>query len=704
MGGIDRTITKKKWFSLAALVEAINGITHGISNARFEWGLVAFGTGIAAYFAWPTEPNLTVSITLFIIMLALSIGLRVRLHLSEFLMIAVFVIAGFSRGATHTKLAAAPILPEYRKSYQITGWVEKITRRSSLPQFYIRVQNIDGLSATQTPHRVRIRSKPHMVKPGDAISVKAVLNAPPGPVMSGGYDPARVAYFQQLGGYGFAVSVPEQIQLEGLDVSQRFQRKIVRMRYGLSRHIQARAPPATAGLQAALLTGDRSAIPPLQEQVLRDAGLAHLLAISGMHMGLLAGGAYFLASLLFSMIGPLARRYDMRKWAAVIGALFASAYLLMSGASVSTQRAYIMAMVVFAALIFDRRALSMRSVSLAAAITLMLHPESLMSAGFQMSFSATAALVAVYAYWSARRQFRVLKTPLGSLWTWFKGLSLTSFVAGAATAGFAALHFHRFAKYGLIANLAAMPVFTFVAMPAGFFAVLLMPFGLDIIPLKIMGLGLDFIIWVSEWVAGLTGAISHIKSANGTVMALFGMGFVWLCLGPKQVRIGGAAFMGISFFIWGGLTQADMRISQSARIAFWDPQAVNVLLVDRKRGDKFGRGRFMEAAGTADPDIRTFAETGVLCDMLACRLNIKGSIVSIVHEPEGVSGACQDSDLVILTLRRAGPRARRGCGAQLLDVDELEADGARTITITKAGIKIATANPERRKARPWGRR
>jgi len=682
-------------------------MTRVIMNARFEWGLLAFGVGIATYFTWPAEPELMTALAIFCLVVLLSFVMRARVNIYEYVMLAVFVLAGFSRGALHTNQASAPILPEYRKSYTVTGWVEKITKRSSLPQFYIRVDNIEGLAPERTPKRVRMRSKPHGVRPGDMITVKAILNAPPGPVISGGYDPARAAYFQQIGGYGFAISVPQDATLMGLNLEERLKQRLVRARYGLSRRIQARAPPATAGLQAALLTGDRSGISARQEQVLRDAGLAHLLAISGLHMGLLAGGAYTLASLIFAMVGPLARRYDMRKWAAVIGALIASAYLLMSGASVSTQRAYIMAIIVFAALIFDRRAVSMRSVSLAAVITLLLHPESLMSAGFQMSFSATAALVAVYGYWSSRRRFRVQKTFIGSLWTWGKGLTLTSIVAGAATAGFAALHFHRFAKYGLIANLAAMPVFTFAVMPAGFFAVLLMPFGLDVLPLKIMGLGLDFILWVSTWVADMEGAISYIKGANGAVMALFGMGFIWICLGPKWVRVGGAALMCASFFVWSFLPQADMRVSQSARVSFWSPEDVNLLLVDRKRGDKFGRGQFAERSGIKSANISAYEGSAALCDMLACRLMLKGARISIVHEPEGVMEACQNSDLVVLTLRRAGPRARRKCemsGAQLLDAYDLEQNGARTIMITNGDIKISTANPRRRKARPWGRR
>jgi len=184
-----------------------------------------------------------------------------------------------------------------------------------------------------------------------------------------------------------------------------------------------------------------------------------------LHMGLLAGGAYSLASLLFAFITPLSRRYDMRKAAAVIGAFTATYYLILSGASVATQRAYIMAIIIFLAVVLDRRAFSLRSVSLAALVTLVLHPESLMSAGFQMSFAAVTALVVVYQYWDSKRDVYAYSS-FAKLKSGFSSLSVTSFVAGLATSGFAVFHFGRMAKYGLIGNLLAMPVFSLIVMPA----------------------------------------------------------------------------------------------------------------------------------------------------------------------------------------------------------------------------------------------
>jgi competence protein ComEC len=697
----DRNDTLETWDfhrAWSALQEA-----YGV--ARFEWNLIAFACGIALYFWLPFEPG-SVGVGLLLGSLAtLLILCQIFWNLNVIFLTITFCLVGIVNGIWHTNAVSSPILPAYHKSYMVEGWIEKSARSKNMEQIYIRVDQIEGLGLGQTPKRVRVRLKPGVFNPGDAVRVKAVLNQPPIPAIAGGYDPARRAFFQQIGGYGFAVGTPEIIELRLQSSSTRMKRRLVRFRYAMSSHIQARAPPATAGLQATLLTGDRSAIPENQENALRDAGLAHLLAISGLHMGLLAGGAYYFASLLFAMIGPWARRYDMRKWAALIGALFATGYLLLSGASVSTQRAFIMAIIVFAAIMLDRRAVSMRSVAVAAAITLLLHPENLLNAGFHMSFAATAALVAVYRFWADRRDIykeNFRRTGIVQrFWRGFLGLSVTSFVAGTATAGFAALHFHRVAKYGFAGNLAAMPVFTFLAMPAGFLAVLLMPFGLDAYCLKIMGAGLDYILRVSVWISEKEGAIAYLKGANSTVISIFGFGFALLCLGPKPVRLLGASLAILSFGMWANIVKPDMRVSQDGRVAFWD-QSGEVLLVDRSRADTFGRLQFLEKSGIPTARIEKFTDSTVPCDALGCRYKLKGKTISVLYEPEGVLDACADSDLVILTQRIAGPVAKWRCNALLVDTRNLSKNGALDVAVHNGKITLTTANPAQRQARPWG--
>ncbi|MBL4855203.1 MAG: ComEC/Rec2 family competence protein [Robiginitomaculum sp.] len=687
---------------LSGLNTAKAGLVSMMARARFEWCLVAFGAGIAVYFSMATEPGLWPGLVAMGVLAALVLASGKYLALREMLVLGLFLVAGLSRAIYHTQMVQAPILPDTQRAYTVNGWIENIKSSGKLQHFFIRVQNIERLDTDKTPVRIRLRIKPYDFKPGDSIHIRALLKTPPGPAIVGGYDSGRASYFKQIGGSGFAISKAKTAEFAPLPLGQRLERRLVKFRYGLSRHIQARAPPRTAGLQSALLTGDRSAIAPAQAQALRDAGLAHLLAISGLHMGLLAGGSYFLMSLFLASIGPLARRYDMRKWAAATAILTATAYLLISGASVSTTRAFIMAVVVFSAVILGRRALSMRSVALAAAITLVLHPENILSSGFHMSFAATAALIAVYRYWADRRVYTRPANFARRMWSGFTGMAVTSFVAGGATGGFAALHFQRFARLGFLANILAMPMFTLVAMPAGFLAVLVMPLGLDKLPLLVMGKALDYVLAVAVWVSEMDGALMYFKSANGQIISLFALGFVFLCLGPKRIRITGFAMLIGSWFMWAGIHRPDMRISDKARVAFWDTRDVNILTVDRKRGDGFGRARFIEQAGLKTAELRTFKDAGTVCDIQACRIELKEKIISIVHTPEGVAEACTDSDLVILTLREAGPRTRRQCGVPLLDIRELSQNGARDIHIKNGKLKIRKTNPKARKARPWG--
>ena len=684
----------------AFFTRVADGLSETVLQARFEWSLLAFAVGIGVYFGWWHEPSLPGIAALLVLLAAMAMWLSKRIVLYEILVLILMGVAGFGRAALHTKAVTTSVLPE--RSYVITGWVEKLTTSGSFKTAYIRVHSIDKLSAAETPFRVRVRLKPYGVKPGEGIRIRAVLSPPPGPAVVGGYDTGRAAWFRRIGGFGYAISKVEKVRINPGTFSDRLDRILVRFRAGLSRRIQARAPPETAGLQAALLTGDRSAIPPEQAQVLRDAGLAHVLAISGLHMGILAGGAYVLLSWILAVTGPLARRYDMRKWAAGAAIFVASFYLLISGASISTQRAYIMAVIMFAAIILDRRAVSLRAVAVAATLTLLIHPESLLSTGFQMSFSATAALVVVYRYWADHRLDYNRRHMLARIRNGLVTLSLTSLVAGLATGGFAALGFHRFARYGFIGNLLAMPVFTLIVMPSGFIAVLLMPLGLEYWPLWLMGKGLDAVLSISGLVAGLDHAVWHFKSAGPGVLSLYGLGFAFLCLGPYRVRLAGLVTMGLALLWWTQTSRPDMRISEAGRIAFWDTSDINLLYVDRKRGDGFGRARFVERAGRPDARFQSYYDTQALCDALACRLRIKGKIVTVASEPQAVRTACAESDLVILTLRQAGPVARRQCNSVLIDGQSLAQGGAIELTFQGNHIRMQQSNPPKRRNRPWG--
>ncbi|MEE9347674.1 MAG: ComEC/Rec2 family competence protein, partial [Robiginitomaculum sp.] len=438
---------------------------------------------------------------------------------------------------------------------------------------------------------------------------------------------------------------------------------------------------------------------------LRGAGLAHVLAISGLHMGLMAGGAFWLVAFVLAAIEPIGRSIDVRKPAALIGIIAATFYLALSGASVSTQRAFIMAVVMFSAVFLSRPAISMRSIAVAAALTLLLHPESLISAGFQMSFAAAGALVAVYG--SLRQNFPAQYTPglFRRGLNGFAALSITSAVAGTATGGFAAIHFHRVARYGFAANIIAMPIFTFVVMPMGLAAFIAMPFGLESIPLAIMSKGLVFMLAITDKFSQMEQSQWLFSAGPKYAAALYGAGFVLLCLGPLKKRLIGLGAIAVLTVMWMGVSQPDMRISEGADLAFWEvTEGGRILYVERKRADNYGREQFIERAGTPDADLMTYKQERADCDARACRIAFKGRTIAIATSPQIAAQECANADIVLLTERQAGPVTRRNCQALLLDAKSLERDGAQNLYFTDEGIKSVPANPPARRNRPWGQK
>lgn len=672
------------------------------SYQDFDWSVAAFAVGIALYFALPFEPDLMMIavIAAFIGLGALAAG-RFAFRLYPFVFILFLCLLGMGRSAWHTQAAATPKLADYERIYEVTGWVEAIERSGKSYRWRLRVSQIQGIAPDDTPKRVRVKAKTEGFAAGDAVTVLAVMTPPPGPVVPQGYDPGRRAYFEQMGGYGFGIRPPATALIEDLSTIDQWKRSIVRFRYGLADRVRAKAPPGTAGLQAALLTGVRAHIPPEQTENLRVAGLAHVLAISGMHMGLLAGGSFWLATFLLACISPLSRRYDVRKPAAIIGALAATGYLILSGASVATQRAYIMAIIVFLAVLLDRRAFSMRSVSVAALITLMFHPEALISVGFQMSFAAVAALVVVYGEWRDRRVY----VPRIGIWqkmkSNFAGLTVTSFVAGTATSGFAVLHFNRIARYSLVGNILAMPLFTFIVMPAALAALLAMPFGLEKWPLAIMGWSLSGMLKIAAWVASWPGAMWHVSAAPAWVIGVFGFGFLLAALGQGQRRYLGFGLAALCFAFWSQKARPDMRISDAGQVAFWDEDKGDILYVGRKRADRFGRSQFMQRGGQPVSEIEAYKDVLANCDRLACRFKVKGKQVSVINHPSEVAEECEQSDIVVLTQREAGPVARRLCQAKLFDARVFKREGAQDVYLDGDKMKFVPANSEARRRRPW---
>ena len=507
----------------------------------FNTGVIAFGIGVAAYFAWPHEPAVWVVFVLCAVASGVWAVFQHKLWSGAGAAWLILMVAlGAGRSVWHTSATDAPRLPQLERTYRIEGWVSAIEKSGSSERYVVELLVVENMEQRRLPEKIRIRltKRPDPpIEAGATINWLVAAKAPPGRVVPGGYHPGQAAYFKGIGGFGFGYGAPERQADAQLGAWDEVRRRVVRWRYRLADRIIAAAPEETSGLQAALMTGVRRFIPAEQTENLRVAGLAHILAISGLHMALLAGGTYSGLALILACILPLSRRYDVRKFAAGAAIAAATFYLVLSGASVATQRAWVMSSIFFLAIILDRRAVSMRSVSVAALITLALHPESLMSVGFQMSFAAVAALVAVYQVWQRYRPAYRRRGLFRRGVDFMSSLSVTSFVAGLATGGFALFHFNRFAKYGFVGNLLAMPLFSLFVMPLAVLSLLAMPFGLEAGPLYLMGKSLEPILQAADWVAGWPNPMAFIGAAPNWVLPVYGLGFVALCMGLSLIHI-----------------------------------------------------------------------------------------------------------------------------------------------------------------------
>jgi competence protein ComEC len=268
--------------------------------------------------------------------------------------------------------------------------------------------------------------------------------------------------------------------------------------------------------------------------------------------------------------------FPIKKWSAAAALVAAAFYLLLSGAEVATQRSFFMTAVVLIAVIVDRRAVTFRTLAVAAMIVLALAPEALVHPSFQMSFAATLGLVALMQFGMPR----LFATPDSSTATrialWggreIMMLVLASLVAGLATTPYAAFHFHRVTPYGVLANLAAMPVVSALVMPAGLLGLAAMPFGLDGVFWWLMGIGIDWMIAVTRWVAALPGAVGRMAAFGTGPLIAASIGIILMGLLRTPLRWSGALLLGLAV-VW-ALAVPEPDVLISGDVGQWDSKAV----------------------------------------------------------------------------------------------------------------------------------
>jgi len=456
----------------------------------------------------------------------------------------------------------------------------------------------------------------------------------------------------------------------------------------MTRRIQAALPSSIGGIASALITGERGGITEEDEEALRDAGLAHVLAIAGLHMALMGGGIFWLLRAMLAAVPALALRYPIKKWAAV-GALAASAfYLLISGAAPSAVRAFVMLAMVMTAILLDRPALSMRSLALAAAILLVMRPETIVEPGFQMSFAAVAGLIAV-AEWERQRE---RTAPRGAFYRYAHGIAMTSLVGSLATLPFAMFHFDRATHYAVLGNLIAMPVMGFWVMPAAALSVALMPLGLEGFALHVLGQGIAVMLAMGRWVSGLPGAVSLAPAMPLSALLMISLGGLWLTIWRRTWR-----WLGLAPLVLGGVLAwaapvPDMLVASDAvTIAIRGDDGRLAFM--RKPKDRFIARDWLRRDGDGRDIADVVGLPGLKCDGLGCVVKAK-SLIAASLRPEALADDCERAAVLVSAVTA-------NCKEPAVVIDQTAAARGEGWRVTLSPTPTAVSVRELRGERPW---
>ncbi|MBO6755596.1 MAG: ComEC/Rec2 family competence protein [Roseibium sp.] len=661
-----------------------------LSRHHLLWSGFAFCGGIWLYFALPDEPNLLVLLPIF---LACSIGALIawsRARLGPFAILAMASFAGVVCGALRTahvdgQRFAAPAVATF------SGWVLEKRMTDRGPRLLVEVVDMSAPASAipdGRPRRVRLSvPKRSVVMAGDAVELRARLYPPGGPVRPGGYDFSFTAYFAQIGATGYAYGPPEPASLGSPAARIAFTGWLSGIRTSTAQTIDRLSSRhgETTALAIALLVGDRDRITEPTEEVLREAGLAHVLAISGLHMALFAGGAFSVFVMLLAAIPSVAVAVPVHRIAAVAALLAATVYLGLSGASVATQRSYLMISLVFLGILVGRRGLTLRSVALAGLVLLTLAPERLFHPGFQMSFVAVLCLVAVYQQFRRRQTDRIRKYEQAGLFrrsvrwlgVWIGGLFITALVAGMATGLIGAHHFGRIAPYGLVGNMLGMPVFSLVVMPMGVLTLLSMPFGLAAYPLAVMEAGLSALLDVATFTAAIDTGDGTLVPPGSLTTLLLVAGLFLLLLLPGRGRLLTVAPITAGALLFALARPPDIQIGGSGAAVAARDEMGTLRLSARRAGFEADMWLQMDGVGSKSFPDRKMLPDQRTCDAIGCVVKAypPGGRNSPVMRGQAVSAAPERTISVrplILAFPTAGQALIDDCARADIVVTDLE--------------------------------
>lgn len=547
------------------------------------WVPVFFAAGIGVYFALPSEPPLWTA-AVPPVLLPLLWLFRRRPVVRGVVLLLLLATAGFADVQLKSFCLSRKAPPAEDGKLYLRGRIDRLdTNYRGRPRIVLGEMYDFEDNPVAGRYRLSMIHRDPGLEVGDCVEMVAAVSPPFPPSLADGYQFDRRLFFDGITGTGYIPS--EVLPVKCPDSSPRLADRAAALRRSIVERIYNILPPDEAAVAVAIVAGDQTKISRPLIDAYRNSGLAHFLSISGLHMSMLAGLMFFLVRMVMALIPPLSLRYNSKKVAAVLAIFIGAVYLVISGAAIPAQRAFIMTLVVLLAVLFERQAISVRTLTWAALIVLVVTPEALVGASFQMSFAAVFALVAFYEKYAGRLNRFLsgeevsLPAKIGrGLFAYFAGTVIADLVASVATLPFGIYHFNQLDYYSSLTNLLSGPLIGFVIMPFVLVSLLAMPFGLEWLPLKIVGFGLSLTNRLTVWVASLPHATGGAVSMPVWALVLISLGGLWLCLWRGSWRIWGTAAVVVGMLAMAAVDKPDIIV---------DRQGKTMAVLNRSNGKYF---------------------------------------------------------------------------------------------------------------------
>ncbi len=690
LGLVITTATRPAW--LEAVAEAM-AAWIAAERGRFAlWLPVFMAAGVAGYFALTFEPPWWIG----------PLGFAAALALGRLAMIRVpsAVVAAAALGFASAQISTlrAPELADIpRRATIVTGTVRAVEQLPQGRRITLEKPRFDDAAPAARTVRLRLRAGDEVpIATGDTVRVRALLMQPAPPAYPGAWDLQRDAYFSGIGGYGYALNPAERVA-EALPSGAAGW--LQWLREAIAARLMASLPGNEGGIAATLLTGATASIPEADRAAFRNSGLAHLLAIAGLHIGIVMGLVFGAVRLALALSERAALYWRTKEIAALAALAAGGGYMLLTGAHVPIVRSFAMAALVTLGVIVGRRALSLRGLALAMAAIILLAPNEVVGVSFQMSFSAVLALIVGYDLmqpWLVRLKgdgsWR--RRLLGTI----AALALTSALAGTFSAPFAAYHFGRIQIYYVIANMVAVPLTALWVMPAGLIALFLMPLHAEALALMPMGWGIDAVLWVARTVSSWPAAVLAVPHMPGWGLLLVSLGIAWLGLWRTRVRLAGIAAIAAGLFSMALDRPPDLLVSADARLIA--VRTADGVFVQKLSGaSRFTLDAWLqlwaEAAALPMPASGAAADGAVACTAAACTLRPRGSAASLLRS--AADGSACSAPLLV-----SAEPIRLLCPDDVKKIDRFSVwrDGAYAAWLDPAGVRLLS-DREDRGDRPW---